>query len=824
MKARLADNNLVVRGLALDIVSRLAGGMNQPFEKYARIVVGPVASVLSDAKAGIRSNATATLSAISSNCGFDCMASSIGASLEVQNPLQRKELLTWLAAALAESPPKADLSPLTVSVIACLEDRAADVRKAAQELLPVIGPCIGFNRLLDHATTLKPASRSAVIPLIESAKAAAPQSSEATQMSRSGSAAAGSQPAQVLSASKGLAAESSRPDSRLGMPRAGSALARPLRTTGPASSAAPHTSAAAKPAAVAALGRATPQKSSRTIAAASPRPSQPKSVETFRVVPYHSADERAKRHRESMETGHLKWQIEQVARPDQIRYLQDQVSSAMDAEVANLLFSKSAHHDRDHLEGLAIFHDAYTFANSSDGSYAGPAFGIDAASMQSRLIANSDLTFKYLSIRLTDAAPAPISKALDVLELAINLTLQRDEHLSDFEATCFMSSLLIRVRHAKSLVERHINDSLLQLGDAKEHTRSRVKALLRSIGSIYPSSKLFSAILEEASKSRIARCRSEALEELGTLLQRQGTSVCQPSKAFPAIAACVADKDAATRMAALSTLSHAYTLIGDDLLAYVGALGDRERTMLDERLKRTPASPRGQQITQASRSTPLKRAAPPSSSQARSTEPHAQPLLASKTSIPSRLPSMSAAAGLKRRVSSIPSLSGPSAPSTSRLPVNGDASPQAAPRRPSKSRFAGILSDDIEESVLALKSIQQDLASDTSKLAGHIDEVITTLTQSIKTAFGQLSADSSQELLRLCKHQMQTLSSLYDRRELSVQTSKPVLAALLQELTYCLVDTAENATQSDAIASLSKVLNMILIRIFHNASRTLCYG
>jgi cytoskeleton-associated protein 5 len=61
-------------------------------------------------------------------------------------------------------------------------------------------------------------------------------------------------------------------------------------------------------------------------------------------------------------------------------------------------------------------------------------------------------------------------------------------------------------------------------------------------------------LLEHGLKSKVAKTRQGALDEMAGLLKRSGMGACEPSKAFPLIASMIADKDAQVRKSALTTL------------------------------------------------------------------------------------------------------------------------------------------------------------------------------------------------------------------------------------------------------------------------------
>ncbi|QRW01882.1 CLASP amino-terminal protein [Ceratobasidium sp. AG-Ba] len=167
LKARVGDTNKVVQALALDIISRIANAMNKPFEKHAKLLTLPVATVLSDQKANVRALAVATLSAMATACeGLEPMSTQLGTAMEAANPVQRGALLGWLAEWFKahEPSPGLDLASWAGPIVSCLEDRNADVRKGAQAVLPIVISSAGFDYVMSQTNSLKPASRSTVVP------------------------------------------------------------------------------------------------------------------------------------------------------------------------------------------------------------------------------------------------------------------------------------------------------------------------------------------------------------------------------------------------------------------------------------------------------------------------------------------------------------------------------------------------------------------------------------------------------------------------------------------------------------------------------------
>ena len=94
--------------------------------------------------------------------------------------------------------------------------------------------------------------------------------------------------------------------------------------------------------------------------------------------------------------------------------------------------------------------------------------------------------------------------------------------------------------------------------------------------------------MDHGLRSKVAKTRQGSLDEMAGILKRAGVGACEPSKAFPTIASMISDKDAAVRKSALSTLGEAYVLVGESIWSYVGALSPKDKTQLEERLRRIP--------------------------------------------------------------------------------------------------------------------------------------------------------------------------------------------------------------------------------------------
>lgn len=417
LKARLSDSNIVVRNLALDILSRIATGMGKPFEKFARPFAGPLAAILADAKATVRAGALATLTAVADTAGIDCLLASLATSLETPKPDLRRELLLWLDGRFSDisALSSLDLQPFAAPLLSCLEDRNSEVRKAAQAILPAIISSAGYNFVMDQTSSLKPASRSTVVPLIEAARSsaapapvkAAPIRAPAAAPKANKTASVASSSAASRSATPTLPTEEPAPKSRA------PALSSLKRSVGPSGSA-----------------------TARAVSASGPPPPVPGPSQAD--FPLRTSDYKAKQVRAAKDIGPGKWLLEGPARPDQIEQLYQQAGPHVSSELLGLLFSKDHHAERDYLSALTTLDQLVAEPEAS-------AEQMSAEEVKTRVVANLDLILKYLSVRLAENNSTLSTRCLDLVEHLVALLSDQAFRLSDYEAGCFLPTLVSKV-------------------------------------------------------------------------------------------------------------------------------------------------------------------------------------------------------------------------------------------------------------------------------------------------------------------------------------------------------------------------------------------
>ncbi|KAI0670470.1 ARM repeat-containing protein [Trametes maxima] len=657
LKARVTDANKAVQSLALDIVARIATGMGRPFEKQTRFFVVPVASVLADQKAPTRAAALLTLTAIVNACeSLEPLIPGITTALESPNPMQRGTLLSWLADWFKEHEAAAstlDLGSWSASIVGCLDDRNGDVRKGAQALLPILITSVGFDHVMHQTNSLKPASKNTAVPLIQAARASAPASAKGVSASapRAAAVPTAKATAKVPSASPAPSAPSPPPaeaSSKMAPPSklAGVRRKLPQGTLSRPESRAETPVEAGTSRLPSKLG--TGLKRPGAVVGGSSKPPAPVVAESSTSMIFTSPNPDTKRLRLAKDAN--KWVIESgPSRKDLAELLQHQMEPHASKELLALLFSHDHNAVNDHVSGLGLIQDFYGSAQSGDDK------------QQAVCIANSDLALKFVSLKVHEPQSNLVQKCLDVVEAVLAFLQSVDYQLSDQEAMCFIPTIVHK------------------LGDAREPVRVRVAQVVQTLPKVYAYSRVFSLLLQNGLQSKVAKTRQGTLDELAGLLKRFGIGACEPAKSFPVIASMISDKDPAVRKSALAALSEGYVLVGEKIWALVGHLSPKDKTQLEERLRRVPGMSSPDRVDTAPATTHASRIASgiprsgspaPAAPVSRLAGPNGVPRSASPALMaPSRLVRPSSPSHMTRSSSPAPSHIGrPASPAGGKIP------------------------------------------------------------------------------------------------------------------------------------------------------------
>ena len=444
------DTNKAVQSLALDIVARIATGMGKPFEKQTRFFVLPVCAVLSDQKAHTRAAAIQALTAMADACeGLDALVHGLTAALEVNQPLQRAQLLGWIVDWFKEHgiTPHLDLSGWVAPIVGCLDDRNGDIRKGAQAVLPYLIATAGFDQVMHQTNSLKPASKGTAVPLIQAARAAAP-----TGAAESVATASASQKVTVSSKANPPSTpppESSPPQSpvapagRLGSTNRLGTVRRKLPT---GSVSRPESQVevvdeGATPRASKMGGLGARRAGLATPGSKSAPPSLPVSAAPSQEsLPFHGSSLDVKRVRLLKDVG--KWVNEGGGtRRDLAELLQHQMEPNASRDLIANLFSQDHNAVNDHVNGLTMLCDFFTDLHTGSES-----LGLTEDDARAIGIANSDLALKYVSIKAHEPQSNLVSKCLDVVDAVLAFLRNVDCQLTDPEAMCFIPTLVHKVR------------------------------------------------------------------------------------------------------------------------------------------------------------------------------------------------------------------------------------------------------------------------------------------------------------------------------------------------------------------------------------------
>ncbi len=419
--------------LALDIVARIATGMGKPFEKHNRFFVHPLCTVLSDQKAPIRNAALQTLNSIAAACqGFEAMVPGIHTGLETTNPVQKGTLLNWLNEWFQEHPPTTslDLSTWAASVVSSLDDRNVDVRKGAVGLLPTLITCCGFDYVMQQANSLKPASRTSAVPIIQAARqnapVAAPSSGPPSKSSKPTKAApvAVATPSPPPESPPPSASGPSRPGSKmLGVRRKLPQGSRPESR----SESIPDPTATTSRIAKAPMGLKRPGAPSSSLA--KPMASEETASSSYPLFGTNAEGRKTRCGKDSQ-----KWVNESgPTRKDLAEALQNQMEPHASKELVARLFSHDHNAVNDHIAGITTLCDLYNSAQSGDDR------------VERICLAMFDLPLKYASIKSHEPQPNLISKCLELVETVLAFLRATNHQLTDNEATCFIPTMIYKV-------------------------------------------------------------------------------------------------------------------------------------------------------------------------------------------------------------------------------------------------------------------------------------------------------------------------------------------------------------------------------------------
>lgn len=406
LKARLSDSNKNLAMSAVEIAGNLALAVGKPFEKHAKVLIGPMTSLLADQKAHVRGAATTALDNIHAAVGLDALVPSFANSLMAEQPQLRKDLLKWLGDKLEACENMPDLTPMVHPILACLQDRTAEVRKNAQVVLVIVAKNVGVDHIRSKAGDLfKGAALGTVMPYIEALGGVSPRASTSTTS---------------------LAARTATP----AKPR--KSVSTPATNgAGPAASKLPG---ASKLGTMSRRGTVTASNTSLK-----KETSAPKDLSAALLT----SETRPKDQRAAADRGMKKWTFE-APRRDLVEFLSEQCEGNFSPQVHTWLFSTNHYKEKDYLAALTAIDEP--IAEGDKGlQKAAAGVAIDVAELKARYIANTDLILKYITLRFFDTNTSMFIKCLELLEHLFTLLDKEGYHMNEYEANSFLPFFINKV-------------------------------------------------------------------------------------------------------------------------------------------------------------------------------------------------------------------------------------------------------------------------------------------------------------------------------------------------------------------------------------------
>nr|CDS27460.1 microtubule associated protein xmap215 [Hymenolepis microstoma] len=535
------DVNKILGKTTLGLMEAFAKALSKADSKKLLKYVEPhILPCFGDSKPQFREAAVSALSAWESKCGFISMTENdvLTEALKAENPNLRAELIGWLTTVLAnqklntKAAINAGLSPdfgltLATMVYGICEDRNPEARQRAQKILPVLIRSLGLDTMQKALKKLKITDQDVIGPLLEKAREQV----------------AAEEPAAPPPAQKTI---------RGGAGGVKKAPTQEEETPEP-STATPDfdedaSTATAKPAGGKKVVAKRPTMTSKRSAALE------QAEEAASVVPLQINNLREARMLDEKKRKLLKWDFDTPTK-DHVQQLNTLFQTA---GASPDLHSSLFHTDfKQHIKAVDIL------TRLLEGGW--PSVDGDMATR-----ANLDLILRWMVLRFFETSPAFLARGLEYLLKVFSRMSDAEQQLTDYEASAFLPYLVMKV------------------GDSKENIRRDIRAIFRVMTSIYPPEKLYTHLIGGL-KSKVNKARQECLDEIGSMIDHFGLNVCQPSPAasLKTLAAQISDRDSGVRTAALNALVCVYAIVGEPLWKMLGQLPEKERSMLEERIKRS---------------------------------------------------------------------------------------------------------------------------------------------------------------------------------------------------------------------------------------------
>ena len=348
--------------------------------------------------------------------------------------------------------------------------------------------------------------------------------------------------------------------------------------------------------------------------------------------------------------------------------------------------------------------------------------------------------------------------------------------------------------------------------------RAKMRGIMKQICRVYPASKWFSYVIKGL-ESKNARTRIECLEELSTLIQRNGLAVCNnPAKTFPVIAAQISDRDSGVRNAAINVITQSYLLVGVQVYKLIGKISDKDKSLLDEKFKRLKSGS-SNSVSSVEVTEPVRvnvKESAPSSLKVEDTE-----MTETLGSTPKEFsldfdfdfPTKSGAVARSDSETASTTAINTALNALSLSSITLDSSGD-----PAMMEFIinQVTSSDSEVSINALKHLEKTLVDVPSSFNSCLNDIVSAITIQIRLSF--TAADiTDPNVSRLCKHLVNMLVQIFSNTTLPGSLKREPLCQCVKELLNRLLDPVLNDIESGT--QITKALNVLMVRILDSCNR-----
>ena len=358
--------------------------------------------------------------------------------------------------------------------------------------------------------------------------------------------------------------------------------------------------------------------------------------------------------------------------------------------------------------------------------------------------------------------------------------------------------------------------------------RVKLRVIIKSIGRVYPVSKVLTFLLQGL-QSKNSKTRAECLEEMASLVQRNGQSVFVSAKAIPLIANQVGDRDAPCRNAALNALCQIYLVLGEDTNKYLSKISEKEKDMISERIRRLPhnAFVKDSLKTASVSSHVTKKAAATTSILS---NPVNVPLAASgrkqftldfdKFGIEDEGPIGNSASSLTE--SRISEASAPSSHRSSEYDEEGYEQEMSEDRLETSLDllFSRLRDSDMDTSLEAAKHLEKLLVAHPNHEVLRCRDVVGDVLQTLMSLFPNLTSNDA-VMFKICKHLIAFLVLVFSSKESAACVPNESIDACIQNVLFKIVDP--DLPNVDSSKTLSRALNMLMVRAIENCEPNITF-